>query len=776
MQNNANMLISQMDQPQKLKETIERHREKIISSTSQKHIVDFFNVRSPQKDLEFNKEIWSGTLTPELYSILYGKIIDYCPFTASTNKSIDPMSDATVTKCCNDNCTITFNFLNRKGHCRCCGKIFCSTCLNNVVSDVPIELIMYTNIKDWISTHNKVCDECNFSITKFNEVRTIIRYLKVVNHKISSCLKLATLSEAWFSAVRHYLSKGYSIQHYLPNVKLTEDDIKFLDQNVDTLVYHNKWLMQYLKISVKYYKISTERDDSLDFLTSQSKECSISFCPGCNGDLTAHDALAIINSSSYNKEVKKKALKILEKEESIPYYITIFLPTEVPIVQEFILKQPDIFDDVFWYTLAPEGTINTVFKNNLTAMYHEKYQSFMPFNEFILTLQKFPNEMDETQITGELIKIPTPFKGPFGMIDQIEENTKIFNSKNRPLKISYMSEKTMKSLLYKQEDVRKDAYAMSLINLMYFLCRDLFVDAKDAFLKPIKKTDKQIDYVDSFKESSLGRGFPFPGTPCSSPQDFDSFMDDESKASNKSFGSDTNKEYLVNYRIIPITSSSGLIEMVDDAKTLTEIKKDYGNITDYIFSSNSPGNVKDIRAAFSVSTAYWTVVSYILGICDRHTDNIMVRSDGCLFHIDYGYLLNEDKLMPLMRLDDMIVGGLGPKDVFSSFKDKCIKIFIRLRENAPLITTCILRMSNLSPKITDVNFSSDKIEAFISKRFMLGCSVVDAINGFSNLLDASRNSKGSMITDIAHSTVNNSISGTYQNIKSIAGVFANFFS
>ena len=106
------------------------------------------------------------------------------------------------------------------------------------------------------------------------------------------------------------------------------------------------------------------------------------------------------------------------------------------------------------------------------------------------------------------------------------------------------------------------------------------------------------------------------------------------------------------YKVISTQDQVGMIEVVTNSRTTEKIHLEQGLmgafqsriIWNYLKKKNTePESFEIATDNFLRSCAGYCVATYILGIGDRHSGNIMLTDTGHLFHIDFGHFLGNFK-------------------------------------------------------------------------------------------------------------------------------------
>ena len=158
------------------------------------------------------------------------------------------------------------------------------------------------------------------------------------------------------------------------------------------------------------------------------------------------------------------------------------------------------------------------------------------------------------------------------------------------------------------------------------------------------------------------------------------------------------------YNVIATSMKDGFVEFVQNSSTIYDRIKKKQSLGNYL-KENLPNN-PDIIDTFIKSCAGYCVITYLLGIGDRHLENLMVDNKGHLFHIDFGFILGKDpkpKPPPMILCKEMVeaMGGENSQG-YNTFKTKCVEVFLQLRKHCKLIVNLFYLMinSSLSVRIT----------------------------------------------------------------------------
>eukprot|EP00934_Nitzschia_sp_Nitz4_P003774 Nitzschia sp. Nitz4//scaffold119_size111653//31897//35236//NITZ4_004185-RA/size111653-augustus-gene-0.210-mRNA-1//1//CDS//3329533821//3764//frame0 len=220
---------------------------------------------------------------------------------------------------------------------------------------------------------------------------------------------------------------------------------------------------------------------------------------------------------------------------------------------------------------------------------------------------------------------------------------------------------------------------------------------------------------------------------------------------------------LTPYSIIATSPTSGMIEFVEQSQPVSQILASNNNSILQFLQKQAPqpGAKYDVRpdvmANYIRSCAGYCVITYLLGVGDRHLDNLMITHSGNFFHIDFGFMFGRDPkpLPPAFRLTREMVEGMGglESQEYRQFCSLACQAFNALRKSAGLVLNLLHLMSDAGIEDLSNNPSADAdgVIAKVEERFHLELTDEQAERFFLNLVGDCLNAIAPRLMDVFHS-------------------------
>jgi phosphatidylinositol 3-kinase len=207
------------------------------------------------------------------------------------------------------------------------------------------------------------------------------------------------------------------------------------------------------------------------------------------------------------------------------------------------------------------------------------------------------------------------------------------------------------------------------------------------------------------------------------------------------------------YPVLATGRTQGFIEFVPDSENVSVILAQYQkDITSFLTEHNKRSGMQTALDNFVRSTAGYCVITYLLGIGDRHLDNVLLTKSGQLFHIDFSFIFGRDPkpFPPPMKLSKEMVEVMGGAQAphYAAFRAHCCSAFSILRKHARLILNLLALMGNA--QIPDLMGDLEGKLMATEAKFRLDLSDEDAERALLQLLDDSVNALFPVIMEQIH--------------------------
>lgn len=215
---------------------------------------------------------------------------------------------------------------------------------------------------------------------------------------------------------------------------------------------------------------------------------------------------------------------------------------------------------------------------------------------------------------------------------------------------------------------------------------------------------------------------------------------------------------LTPYKVLPTSSDDGLVEFVP-SQSLSKVLSEHRTIAKYLqmthanVDSAGPFGLRmEVLETFVRSCAGYCVMTYILGVGDRHLDNLMLCKDGRLFHIDFGYILGQDPkpFPPPMKLCKEMIEAMGGQDsiYYVQFRMYACEAYNILRKSADLILSLFHLMAGSA--IESIRQDPEKAMLKLQEKLRLEIDDEQAVQWMQSLINESATALMPQIVETTH--------------------------
>lgn len=155
---------------------------------------------------------------------------------------------------------------------------------------------------------------------------------------------------------------------------------------------------------------------------------------------------------------------------------------------------------------------------------------------------------------------------------------------------------------------------------------------------------------------------------------------------------------------------------------------------------------------FIKSTAAYSVATYLLGVGDRHGENLLFRPDGKMFHIDFGWCFGKDPkpMAPKMKVSKDLVKAMGGEESegFERYINYVAEIFCMLRQDVYIIISLLYMLKGGG--MTHLDSAAESQFYVIEDKYQLSLERDAAIYYILDVVKSSMKAITGQVIDVFH--------------------------